>query len=288
MTDREFDEAITYLKTLDMIVEKKYLVLSDFDDTIQPHSDVSYDKTVKIMLELQNHGFSCGIITGRPGNNFKAKCKELNLWQYYKQLDFIITDNGNSAYIPKTAKDYINVGISSEVAISAIKYAKKKSIPAILNTDRGIYAMGIDTSDFSPLNRLLYKEIEEFEISKFDGKFIQINLGEPISESTLELDNDTIITSWDDNFYALSIKGGKANAYNAIIKNNNYEKFYAFGDQVNDIDMFEIDQVYGICVANASEKLKVYADRISNYSVTDDCVGRELIHEIQKIFEKNN
>lgn len=276
-------EALSYLKNnRPHIINNYNLVLTDFDNTLQPHSEIPYYLSIEIMLELMHHGFVCGIITGRPGNNLKAKCKELGIWELVKQLSFVITDNGNSAYLPKDAKDYINIGISPHEAYEIIKYTNDKKLGAVLNTDRGIYINGLLDSAKTPLERLLYNEIEIFEIEKFTGKFLQINIGEPLEASTLKLSNNLAISKWDDKFYAVGIKGGKANAYQAIVqeyqKNGIYfTNMYAFGDQNNDIEMFELPGVTSYAVSNASADLKAIANHISDYSVSDNAVGQELL-----------
>ncbi len=277
----DYIDKLNEIKQLPESDEIKYLVMTDFDQTLQPHEDHGYTKSVEMMLELQKRGYICGVITGRPGNNFKAKCKELKVWDLYKQLDYIITDNGNSAYIPRSAQSFINKGIDPAIAMQVIDYAREKKLAVIVNTNHGVFSYGVDDANFDPLSRLLYSEIEYFELEKFSGMFLQLNVGEPVSESTLQLPDKVFKSAWDDNFYAVALMGGKANAYQALIEHHQelgttFEKMYAFGDFTNDIDMFNVQGVESIAVSNAHPDLKAIASRVSEYAACEDAVCHEL------------
>ena len=286
----------------------KTLYISDLDGTLLNNKPDLSDKTIEVVNWLIDDGNLFSIATARSITSAQSFIDKMNM-----KLP-IILHNGVFIY-DLTAKRYIASSyLDREVAIIIASVTKKSGInPIIFTMDHsGIphvyYERIANYADMHFIETRLkhgdnrFKQIEDVcdcikdksgekvvsfliqdEHNKISKLYKDINLS--LLNSGLSSNNSpTAHISLDPytNWYSLDITSSKSNKGDAVRALKNIlgiDRVVCFGDNINDIPMFEAcDECYA--VANACMELKAKADRVIG-SNKDDGVAMFLI-ELQR------
>ena len=247
------------------------LIGVDLDGSLLNSKNKISERTKNTLIRIMEEGNKLAIITGRDfyASDFLGKALDFD-----KYAGLISSSNGAHVYDMKEKKTLINHCLDEKLIKEMIDFGKSLTFDYIIYHDGEILAENKkahsleflsqknkmpyriignleDKIDF-PLNKLLFSarpEIIEKNIEKFKDKFKgRVN---PIHSMPQFLD-----------CMPLGINKGKSILEIADYFSINHEDTYAFGDEINDMEMIQMAGV-GVAMGNASDKLKKEADEIT-------------------------
>lgn len=264
--------------------ESKTLYISDLDGTLLDPDVKLSDRTINILNELIDKGVLFTVATARSIASVKYILKDLNL-----TLPIILM-NGVGVYDP-IKKDYIKVEtLSKEDVRLLISIIKENHLKGFMYT----LSKGKLATYYEDLSNKALKDFYEERINKYNKSFIQVDsfsslIDEPViyftlmdyKENLTQLNN--IINKlpninsvfYKDNYtedmWYLEIFSKEASKYHGVQflrKHLSVDKVIGFGDNKNDISLFEAcDKCYA--VENAIEELKLIADGVIGKNTED-------------------
>lgn len=277
----------------------KTLYISDLDGTLL-HPNVMLSKsTIMILNKLMSQGLLFSIATARSIASVKYILKDLNL-----TLPIILM-NGSCIYDP-LIKDYINIeALDKEEAGILLSMIEDNQLKGFLYTiDKGRLS-----TYYEHLSNPSLKAFFDERVSKYNKVFTKVDkfsslANDPIVYFTLmdhkeNLEEINLMVSklpninsvfYKDNYskdmWYLEIYSKKASKYHAVKYLRSYlslDKIIGFGDNQNDIPLFEAcDKSYA--VDNAIEELKHRADGIIGKN-SEDAVANWLNQNMNKVHD---
>lgn len=261
-------------------MEKK-VVFFDVDGTLVDYvSGMKYvpDSTKRAIKKIKKDGNLAVLATGRPKSFLSDEIKNL-------EFDAYITSNG--AYIEKDNRVIYNRIIDRITLNKAVEIFEKENIEFILEGQQYSYCTNLNSNNIKNFLKKFFIskknitdkwKLEEVIVNKiviFIVKEKQLNICMELLGDKFNFMKHTGETSYDVYFKDCT----KADGIKKLLEHINIdlENTYAFGDGINDIEMFEIVK-YGIAMENANEKLKKVA-----YYVTNDVFSHGIYNGLKTL-----
>lgn len=249
------------------------IVFFDFDWTIFDHRSHSINETtLKCIKELKNKGIKIIINTGR--SYYSLMEKEI---LYTLNFDGFVVSNGGAAIVDDKVlyAHYFSKQLCDEI----ISFLEENKISYGINTLKITYGKTFELGNVDKFHNT-FDEPRSIDISKYKGEealrityFADSNFDEKVKNKF----HNVVLNRFFDVTSELSSKPFiKKEGVDAILKYYGFSKdeAMAFGDDTNDIDMFNAVK-YGICVGNGKEELK----KVSYYiceDINDDGIYKTL------------
>lgn len=257
-----------------MMIDYKWCVC-DMDGTLLNSKDIISEENKQALKKLQEKGLEVIIASGRVDLMVKRYIKELDLKGH------VISCNGGLIRNIKTGKVIYSRPIEGGDARKIIDYSIKNEIDFLIYTDNLVYSNKNNPRalKFHNLNRTLEKNlkvpikyIDDIDIEGFkDLNILKILLVcnnqkqvELLKNRFYKVDSLTVVSSADGllDIMASNISKGKALKILSQELNINLDEVMAFGDNYNDIEMFECVGM-PVAMGNSVEKLKAKAKYIT-------------------------
>ncbi len=273
------------------------LYLSDLDGTLLNSQAVLSSESCRMLNDLIDKGMLFSVATARTAATVLDIFKDVKL-----NLPLILM-NGVVLYDFKEERNLLCHSIDNETAAEILElFEKQGKSPMLYFQEEGF--LRIEHSDLTNAHQMNYvNQRHDLKRKKFlyrqsleltgSGNLIYIvTLDYPeqikgIYDSIVMADKVTC-TFYEDNYTdcyfleCMNKKATKASAAVELKKILSVDRIVAFGDNLNDIPLFELaDEAYA--VANACQELKDIADGVIG-SNDDDAVARFLT----EIYEANN
>ncbi|MGL4874052.1 MAG: Cof-type HAD-IIB family hydrolase [Clostridium sp.] len=269
------------------------LYISDLDGTLlSSNAELSAYTTDKVNELIKNDNINFSIATARTPATVVPLLKNLNL-----ELPIIVM-NGTAMYSLQEEKyiHYNNIPQNSIIDIKSILDTHNLSYFTYTLKNNHIYAYFQTPNEFqekfiksrtgSPLKTFLNEkapsDIDTLYFFAMDTKERILSVYEEISK----LENISAYAYedvYEDKNYLLEIfshKSSKAKAIKRLMDEHNFTNLTVFGDNYNDIPMFEMAE-NKIAVKNAVQKLKEMSTKVIS-SNNDDGVVKYLIEDMKK------
>ena len=253
------------------------LIAVDLDGSLLTSENNLTDFTKNTLIKASKIGHKVVIITGR---DYYAANYIADLLDFKKYGGLISSSNGGNVYSPQENKTIINHTIDYILAREIISYGKKLGFDLIIYHDGKILAEKKDTYslDFLANKNKMSVEIEpklgedlNFPVNKI------LFTGRP---EIIEKNKEKLAKQFENvinpihampQFLDLMPKG--INKGKSILEIANYYKIdhkdtYAFGDEINDIEMIKIAGT-GVAMGNASDYVKKIADFVTKSNDED-------------------
>ncbi len=271
-----------------MEVILKTLYITDLDGTLLNDYAKLTKESYKILQPMLDNGLNFTIATARSHNS------ALQIIRPLKVKLPILCHNGTFIYDP-VKKDFVHKFILPTEDITciidvAVSYNLSPFIYTLTNKTAHVY----HAKPKSTAEKIYYNQRQQMGDKRFinddnyqkyineDAFYISIlgpynktahiySLYEKVEGVVVSLTQDV----YNENSWWLEImpeKAGKGNAVKFLKELYKPEKIVCFGDNYNDITMFEKSD-YGVCVSNGVDKLKEIADEIIG-SCNDSSVAK--------------
>lgn len=237
-------------------MEKPKLIVADLDGTLL-HDDKTLDTKIKQVLQEKQIPFT--FVSGRNVHIIQDYLKELNITLPY------ITNNGANMFLGK--KCLYECSIDTQELEYCLTTLQAKKVAYLAYTNEKIYCFGNQPGLENFKKRLIGKceIIEDFNLSDLlQAPIFKVVMIHEDMESIQEILNthckQTVCMRSEGNIFTLTnINSTKGKTLKKLLE---YLKIcpgevLAFGDNYNDIPMFEV--VDGVAVENAQEGLKKVA-----------------------------
>ena len=252
-------EKVMSLKTIKLIV-------ADLDGTLL-HDDKSLDRNIKSVLIEKNVPLT--FVSGRNVHIIQDYIKELNITLPY------ITNNGANMFLGDTC--IYECPIDSSELKTCLNILVANKVALLAYTNQTIYSVGYQEGLDAFKNRLIGKceIVEDANIedivreSIFKVVMIHPNM-ERVKDQLNSVCDKTVCMQSEGIIYTLTNKDStKGKTLLKLLKYLDMEpsSVLAFGDNYNDISMFEV--VDGVAVENAQESLKEVAKYLTKSNEDD-------------------
>ncbi len=255
---------------------KYKMVVMDMDDTLL-RSDLSISERTKEAIEkAQKKGVKVVLASGRPTFAMKKQAKELKLDEYGS---FILSYNGAIITNMKEDKEIFRKTLSKDRVHELIEMSKRHNafIHTYLDDDIVTENKNEYTEVEAVITGMKIREVEclKSEVNRDVVKVLMLQ--EPNSLKKIEGNlkneiNDKMSMHISKPFFLEFMEKGidKAAGVDMLAKNLNIktEEIIAIGDSYNDLGMIKYAGL-GICVANAPDDMKKYADYITDSNMED-------------------
>lgn len=253
------------------------LVAVDLDGSLLTSKNNLTDFTKNTLIKASKIGHKVVIITGR---DYYAANYIGDLLKFKKYGGLISSSNGSNVYSPKENKTIINHTIDYILAREIISYGKNLGFDLIIYHDGKILAEKKDTYS---LEFLANKNKMSVEIISDLEKYLNFPVNKILftgRPDTIEKNKEKLAKQFENvmnpihampQFLDLMPKG--INKGKSILEIADYYKIdhkdtYAFGDEVNDIEMIKMAGV-GVAMGNASDYVKKHSDFITKSNDDD-------------------
>lgn len=248
-------------------------IFIDFDWTLFDHKTHNFiPSCVESLNEVRKKGIKVFINSARTYYSLKG----LNTFDYFK-FDGFVTANGGCCFL-EDKEFYIN-HFSKEIKDNLIKILDDNKINYLLSTKYTSYLRVYDKDLMDEFYSIFY-ETRAIDISNYkneDVVSIQV-FNKDLNKDELFNDaNNVIFNRFSPLAFELTPKEfKKSEGIAELIKYFNYSKdeLMAFGDDINDIDMFKCVK-YGICMGNGKDEVKPYAYYVTS-NIEDDGIYNAL------------
>lgn len=232
------------------------LIVADLDGTLL-HDDKSLDRNIKSVLIEKNVPLT--FVSGRNVHIIQDYIKELNITLPY------ITNNGANMFLGDTC--IYECPIDSSELKTCLNILVANKVALLAYTNQTIYSVGYQEGLDAFKNRLIGKceIVEDANIedivreSIFKVVMIHPNM-ERVKDQLNSVCDKTVCMQSEGIIYTLTNKDStKGKTLLKLLKYLDMElsSVLAFGDNYNDISMFEV--VEGVAVENAQDRLKEVA-----------------------------
>ena len=246
----------------------------DFDWTLFDHKTRSFiGSAIESIKEIQRNGIKVFINSARSYYSL-AGLDTFNLINF----DGFVVSNGGAClleneilyahYLPETTAEQI------------IKICEENKISYLLSTTKKSFIREFDKENINSFYEVFY-EAYAHPISEYKNEKIMIvqvfcRKEQDYLFSEVKGVFPNRFCEWVTEFCSKEFI--KSEGINAIIQKFGLkpDEICAFGDDVNDIDMFKLVK-YGVCMGNGKEEAKKYAYHITT-NIEDDGIKNGLIH----------
>ena len=271
-----------------MVIKMKTLYISDLDGTLLNNDVEITEKSKKLLNEFISRGNYFSVATARTGATVVQMLEGVNV-----NIPVVLM-NGVAAYDIKAAK-YVNIHtFSNEAKEQFFEEVCAYSSPGFLYCIDGDNLSTFYENTNSPNAEIFINEREK----KFGKKFIKVKSFKDCQESNAvyysysdiyeklnplyekikkikglrcEFYRDT----YHPDFWYFEVCSESASKYNAVKwlrENYGFERVVAFGDNLNDLPLFEAsDEAYA--VENAKEDVKKHATAVIGRNTEDAVAG---------------
>lgn len=250
----------------------KKLIFFDIDGTLLDEEKQLPKSTKESIAKLQEMGHDVAIATGRAPFMFQSLLEELNIHTYVSL---------NGQYVVYKGKPIYTNPLNNQDLTRLSEIANERKNPVVYEDQNGMFS----TMEFHEYIDIAIGSLKinikpKFEPDYYKDKDIYqallfcIDEEEPIyKENCPSLE----FVRWHE--YSVDVKpkgGSKANGINALINylNISMDNVYAFGDGLNDLEMFKAVK-NTVAMGNAHEKVKEVAKYITAH-VNDDGIYKGL------------
>lgn len=253
------------------------LIAVDLDGSLLTSKNNLTDFTKNTLIKASKTGHKLAIITGR---DYYAANYIADLLDFKKYGGLISSSNGGNVYSPRENKTIINHTIDYILAREIISYGKNLGFDLIIYLDGKILAEKKDTYS---LEFLANKNKMSVEIISDLEKYLNFPVNKILftgKPDTIEKNKEKLAKQFENvinpihampQFLDLMPKGinkGKSILEIADHYNIAREDTYAFGDEINDIEMIKMAGV-GVAMGNASGYVKKTADFVTKSNDED-------------------
>lgn len=242
------------------------LIVADLDGTLL-HDDKSLDRNIKSVLKENNIPFT--FVSGRNVHIIQEYLDELNISLPY------ITNNGANMFLGNTC--IYEWPINSNELETCLSILVKREVAFLAYSNQIIYSVGYQEGLDTFKNRLIGKceIIEDAKVADIlKDSIFKVVMIHPKMESVKEQLNSacdkTVCMQSEGSIYTLTNKDStKGKTLKKLLEYLNIKpnSVLAFGDNYNDISMFEV--VDGVAVENAQESLKEVAKYLTKSNEED-------------------
>lgn len=260
----------------------KRLIVTDLDGTLlNDEKEISLE-TKEVLIEQQEKGAMLVLASGRTVYRMMKYAKELNMDKYG---GYLIEANGAALYDFKKNERRILGEIDKKEAFSIYNFLKKKysDFEIIIMADEHVYLDRLRQDSILLKDKNIGKGVNFVsftDLSSIKENIYKIALCNDIKSiekirNELELDfkDKYSVALMMPNFLELSKKEfSKGKALSLLMEQFNYSKedTYVFGDNENDLSMFECGQA--VAMANATDWIKKHTDYVT-LSNTEDGIA---------------
>lgn len=263
----------------------QYLIACDLDGTLLNKEGNITQKSINVLRKLKDMGHIIVLATGRPFNGAIAKYEDLGL------NTPLITDNGGSIENPvdpsfAKQRTYIPVHMNHQL----FTFAKPITLTTFFSIGDVVYAYQYDKKLEAFFSGIHSDRVIEGEFTSFDvaptglvyliqsdkqeifETYIQDTFGQTLSHRLWGVDNGYAVYE----VYLKHISKASALKYLLDYYNIPKERWIAFGDGVNDVEMIR-DAGLGIAMKNAMPDVHAVADVITDNTHDEEAVANYLI-----------
>ena len=242
------------------------LIVADLDGTLL-HDDKSLDRNIKSVLKEKNIPLT--FVSGRNVHIIQEYLDELNITLPY------ITNNGANMFLGNTC--IYECPIHSNELKICLSILVKREVAFLAYSNQVIYSVGYQDGLDAFKNRLIGKceIVEDAKITDIlkDSIFKVVMIHpkmENVKDHLNSVCDKTICIQSEGSIYTLTNKDAtKGKTLKKLLEYLNVKpsSVLAFGDNYNDISMFEV--VDGVAVENAQMSLKVVAKNFTKSNEDD-------------------
>lgn len=263
------------------------LFITDLDGTLLDEIEYVGEKNLQSLQELQKHGYTIVIATGRPFSSIEG----LHLQEFNP---YAITLNGSQIYTPEKQLCHSSP-LTNEQTSKIYSYCEERDVTYLVYTDRDVYlyrpkkfmdvlyhmAKLHSHSEAEFIKNLQFAFDQHADVPLFDNAIKQrITLGDETvykveichydqdvfkaMEAQLD-DSLSVSSSWPTNREITSANVHKGSALIKLceILNCNIQDCVAIGDGRNDLELLQTAG-YSIAMGNAKDFLKEHCDYITS------------------------
>lgn len=256
-------------------MEKIKAIFFDFDWTLFDHTIRQIPaSTIKGIEEAQKNEVKIYINSARSYYSLDT----LHIFDLIK-FDGYITQNGGCAFL--NDKEFYVHSFNKKDINRLISFLEEKQLGYILSTKYTSYIKVFDEKIVDNFYSVFY-EMRPKDISEYKGEdivCIQIFCYGDMDKDIISLNPSFNYCRFATNCIEISpIEYKKSEGIDCLIKNLNYKKeeLMAFGDEDNDIKMFNVVK-YGICMGNGHEGAKKAAYYVTS-PILEDGIYNALKH----------
>jgi Cof subfamily protein (haloacid dehalogenase superfamily) len=235
------------------------------------------DSTKEAIKKLRENGHLAVLATGRPKSFLDDEITKLD-------FDAYITSNG--AYIEVNHKIIYNKTIDKKIIEEVISMSKNEGMDYVFEGHELSYSSNLNTANIKKLIRN-FSIPTKYLTDSWNIKDISSNKMVLIFDNDIQKELSIELLKDKFNFmrhpgqisYDVYFKDcTKADGIKVLLNylNISIEDTFAFGDGINDIEMFQTVR-YGIAMENANEKLKYVS-----YLVTNDVLSHGIYNALAK------
>lgn len=256
-----------------MFMEKIKAIFIDYDWTLFDHKTHQIpSSTIASLKEAKNKGIKLFINSARSYYSLE----QLNCFNLI-DFDGFITQNGGTCFF-KDSTIY-NHSFNKTSINKILKYVQEKKISYQLITQKSSYIHVYDKKFVDEFYNTFYEpyplNIDQYQ----DEEILSIHLfiDDSIDNEINELCKDLFVLRFSCSCLEITpFRFSKKDGIEALIKYFNYDKneLMTFGDEVNDISMFNVVK-YGICMGNGDLEAKEKAYFVTT-NIEDDGIQYAL------------
>ena len=247
------------------------LIAVDLDGTLLTSSNTLTNFTKSTLIDACKKGHKLVIITGRDfyASNFIA-----DMLEFEKYGGLVSSSNGGHVYSPKDKKVIISHMIDQDLAKEMIAYGKDLGFDFIIYNEGEILS---DKEESYGIDFLAKKNKMPIRIVKDLDKKIDFSVNKVLftaDPKVIEKNKDKIAQKFAGKINPIhampqfldcmppGINKGRSIIEIADYYGIDHKDTYAFGDEINDIEMIKMAGV-GVAMGNANTYIKEIADKIA-------------------------
>ncbi len=252
----------------------KFIAL-DFDGTILNKDGKISEKLCKKLIKLQKNGYTVVLSSGRSLNGVLEVAKKIKLADF---SGYISSYNGAEVYRYEDGKlkELYCIGFKKEEVNNLIKVIGEDFL-SITTYNKNIMSVSNIIPQIEKSSNIMGMDVDQNYI-KDTPKVLLIDTIEKVKEQKLEIKNK--IQKYDPSINVFSsvphiieitpnkAQKGKALEYISKLTNTSNENFICFGDEENDLSMFEFCKT-SVAMGNAIDTLKQKATYITKTNQND-------------------
>ncbi|MCM0583363.1 HAD family phosphatase [Weissella diestrammenae] len=263
------------------------LIGIDLDHTTLNETGTVSNRTREVLQAAQAEGHIISIITGRPTRLSTDIYDEIGL------KSPMINFNGALGIVPRTYwQDEYSYQINHEIAFDMLEQAADLGIDTVVAENQDD-VWGKEISDHRPKDSLFFprdedgkKMLDRFSLQT-DVNAILLHSANPRHQAQIKRflldrygEDQVNVKTWGGDSPVLEVApaGISKDTGLAILQQSyqiNADDIYAFGDEMNDLEMIEF-ATHGIVMANGNPELKAIANDVTPFTNEEDGLARYL------------
>ena len=251
-------------------------VFFDFDWTLFDHKTRDFvNSSVNAINKIKENGIKIFINSARTYYSLKG----LNTFDYFSFDGFVVSNGGCCFTDTNVIYEY---DIDEKTSSKLIKFAEENKISYLLKTRLNEYLKVEDENIIQQFYSVYFEpRPKDISLLKEDEKIMVVQL---FCDSSYDEKLKQLTNLHMNRFFDLAVEFtckpfSKKEGISSIIKefNLNKDEIAAFGDDVNDIDMFKFIN-YGVCMGNGKLEAKQHA-----YFVTTDIDDDGILNGLKRL-----